>query len=171
MLMAMHHHLLGRTLQGGPDKSHTCSAWPRKVVRQRRWASTLVGGRGHGHGQPLPPNSPLAWVHFGFSQGRPVPCNFYNAPPGSDVLCSTLHWVELRVTALQFAPPPLYWQTQNWLRHPIPARYHLPMMLRSVIFMLCCAMLATLYHPSNIIRFASTCYFHAISSTDNTSSS
>ena len=100
-----------------------------------------------------------------------MPCNFYNAPPGSDVLCSTLHWVELRVTALQFAPPPLYWQTQNWLRHPIPALYHLPMMLRSVIFMLCCAMLATLYHPSNMIRFASTCYFHAISSTDNTSSS
>ena len=58
--------------------------------------------------QPLPPNSLLSRVHFGFSQGRPVPGNFYNAPP--------VHCSALRLTALQFAPP-LYWQTPTWLRH------------------------------------------------------
>ena len=48
------------------------------------------------------------WVHFGFSQGRPMPCNFYN-PPHTQ---RALHWV----TALQFAPP-LYWQTPTRLQH------------------------------------------------------
>ena len=115
----------------------------------------------------------LRWPEYTLALVKAAPCPaiFIMLRQAVMCLCSTLHWVELRVTALQFAPPPLYWQTQNWLRYPIPALYHLPMMLRSVIFMLCCAMLATLYHPSNMIRFASTCYFHAISSTDNTSSS
>ena len=91
-----------------------CTVHQATACKSKQWCcgsqymgvGALAGGGGLR--QPLPPNSLLSRVHFGFSQGRPVPGNFYNAPP--------VHCSALRLTALQFAPP-LYWQTPTWLRH------------------------------------------------------
>ena len=96
---------------------------PRKAVVVRQYMGGALAGE---HEQPLPPNSLLGRVHFGFSQGRPGPCNFYNAP--HNLLCTEL-------------------QLCNLLHHSIgrlrpgysmpPTLYHPRMMLRSAIFMLC----------------------------------
>ena len=102
--------------------------------------------------------SALARVHFGFSQGRLVPCNFYNARTihcRELQLCNLLHHSIGRLRPGYGMPPTLY--------HPL-------MMLRSAIFMLCCASLATVYHPSNAMLRIDM-LFHAICSTDNTWSS
>ena len=128
----------------------TCTPWLLGKASSGTWVVGLVGGQ-----LPLPPNSLLGQVHFGFSQGRLVPCNFYNARTihcRELQLCNLLHHSIGRLRPGYGMPPTLY--------HPL-------MMLRSAIFMLCCASLVTLYHPSNAMLRIDM-LFHAICSTDNT---
>ena len=80
--------------------------------------------------------------------------------------CSGL---ELRVTALQFAPP-LYWQTSTWLQHATNAISPSHDATLCYFHAMLCHVGNTI-SPAPMLCFVSICYFHAICSTDNTLSS
>ena len=122
------------------------------------WVVWLAGGQ-----LPLPPNSLLGRVHFGFSQGRLVPCNFCNARTihcRELQLCNLLHHSIGRLRPGYGMPPTLYhpsWCYALLFSCYVVLRwqqYITPRMLcfASICFFMQYVPLTTLDHPLSIAQ-------------------